>query len=281
MSERLIEASFDSGEVVIGRHADVAIELPFAAVSGRHARLSRDERGFAVEDLGSTNGTWLAGRRLLPHKSESLAVGETIGIAGVEIVFEGERQEDLFDPALDSTATLARRLVHDIFYACPPAEIPRVVVLDGPERGRELVLAAHGRVFLLGRGANCDLALPDDDISREHAALERSVDGIVVRDLASKNGVEVGGERISGQCRLRDGEIIRIGETELRVSDPEDRYLRRMEEAVGEVEAGVASQGPRSPQRPSPMPWVAAIIATTVLLLVLGLVLALVFGALN
>jgi pSer/pThr/pTyr-binding forkhead associated (FHA) protein len=123
--------------------------------------------------------------------------------------------------------------------------------------------------------------LPDDDISREHAALERSVDGIVVRDLASKNGVEVGGERISGQRRLRDGEIIRIGETELRVSDPEDRYLRRMEEAVGEVEAGVASQGPRSPQRPSPMPWVAAIIATTVLLLVLGLVLALVFGALN
>jgi predicted component of type VI protein secretion system len=199
-------------------------------------------------------------------------------------------------------------LVHDIFEACPPSECARLLVLTGPAQGRELVLSASGRVFKLGRGEGCDFAIPDEDVSREHAAFERGPGGIVVRDLGSKNGVEVEGEKVAGQRCLRDGEIIRVGETRLRLIDPEDRYLRQMEaaggcqqvaEAAPEGAAGAGNGGadaagslasaadaPPSLEvaasapiaaRPSRLPVIAAAIAATVLLLALGLVLAFAF----
>jgi pSer/pThr/pTyr-binding forkhead associated (FHA) protein len=294
-SERWVDVPFETGEVVIGRHAGATIELPFPVVSGRHARLFRTESGYRVADLGSANGTWLGRRRLAPNVAEAIAVGETIGVAGVDVVFEGEPPGAERRQAPESTATLARRLVHDIFETCPPAECPRLVVLEGPARGRELILAASGRILLLGRGSHCDLALPDDDVSREHAALERNAQGIVVRDLGSKNGVEVEGEKLTGPRHLHDGEIVRVGETRLRVVDPEERYLRQMREADANPKAdypdphlgseptlgvgGSIGHAPTPrPARKSHMPWVVAAIATTVLLSVLVLVLALVFG---
>mgnify|MGYP001768013595 CR=1 FL=1 len=106
------------------------------------------------------------------------------------------------------------------------------------------------------------------------------------------------GERIAGERRLRDGDILRMGETILRFVDPEDRYLRQMEAAEGDAAAGSAAveagagvrpgsaplaasdARPRSlrPYGPSRLPAVASAIAATVLLLALGVVLALAFG---
>jgi pSer/pThr/pTyr-binding forkhead associated (FHA) protein len=277
VNERWVEVPFETGEVVIGRHAGVTIELPFSVVSGRHARLFRSETGYRIEDLGSANGTWLGRRRLTANVSEVVAVGETIGVAGVDVVFEGELLDAQPKLATESTATLARRLVHDIFETCPPAECARLVVLEGPAQGRELVLAASDRAFLLGRGDHCDLALSDDDVSREHAALERSAQGIVVRDLQSKNGVEVEGQKLTGSRTLHDGEIVRVGDTRLRVVDPEERYLRQMQEADGNFKADLEARHFSAPK--SHMPAVGAAVAATVLISLLVLVLALVFGA--
>jgi pSer/pThr/pTyr-binding forkhead associated (FHA) protein len=284
--ERLVEVPFDRGEAVIGRRPDVDIELPFPAVSGQHARFFRDDRGYHLEDLGSANGTLLGQRRLLPHVAEAIAVGEIIDLAGTHLRFEDELPTAGPIPAGEGTATLARRLVHDLFEACPPAECARLVVVSGPAQGRELVLAANGRVFKLGRGDCCDLVLPDDDVSREHAAFERGAEGIVVRDLGSKNGVEVDGHIVDGARCLRDGEIVRVGETRLRVVDPEERYLRQMEESdarpmpVGEAIASpvAPAKDPGSATPASRLPVVAIAIAATALLLALGLVLALAFA---
>jgi hypothetical protein len=51
-----------------------------------------------------------------------------------------------------------------------------------------------------------------------------------VRDLGSKNGVELDGERIVDVARLRDGQLVVVGSTRLRLDDPEDRYLRQMQQ---------------------------------------------------
>jgi predicted component of type VI protein secretion system len=71
-------------------------------------------------------------------------------------------------------------------------------------------------------------------MSREHAEFERRWDGVFVRDLNSKNGVLCMGERLAAEQRLADGDVLRLGQTSFRLEDPEDRYLRQMEE----VEAG-------------------------------------------
>jgi len=48
----------------IGRHAHNTIALPDARVSGVHALLQQTQTDWWIEDLGSTNGTWINGKRI-------------------------------------------------------------------------------------------------------------------------------------------------------------------------------------------------------------------------
>lgn len=234
--ERVVEIEPHESDPVIGRRRGSDIELPFATVSEQHARLARGERGWLLVDQGSANGTFVNGHRLTPLVAQALSVGDVVRLASVEMVFEGEGR-----PAQgaegqggvpESTATLARRLVSDRFGTCRPAVVARLVVMDGPACGRELRLEVVGSRYRVGRGSSCNLVVPDDDISREHAEFERRWDGVFVRDLGSKNGVLLMGEHLAGERRLRDGDVLRVGQTSFRLEDPEDRYLRQMEEAA-------------------------------------------------
>jgi len=71
--------------------------------------------------------------------------------------------------------------------------------------------------FVVGRGADCQLALDDGLVSRRHAAFTIAGDEIFVEDLGSRNGVRVNGERIVGRTRLNDGDRIRIGNQDMAV----------------------------------------------------------------
>ena len=249
--ERLLQIEPHEGDVVIGRRRGHDIELPFADVSEQHARLSRGDRGWLLVDAGSANGSYVNGHRLTPFVAQTLSVGDVLRLASVEMVFEGEglaaQGADRQGVVLESTATLARRLVSDRFGMSRPAEVARLVVTDGPAHGRELRLEVVGCRYRVGRGPGCNLVVPDDDISREHAEFERRWDGVFVRDLGSKNGVLLMGERLVGERRLSDGDVLRVGQTTFRLEDPEDRYLRQMEEvAEGAGQAAKAGAGAES-----------------------------------
>jgi len=70
------------GEVTLGRAPGCGVSIPDTAVSQLHARLFHDDRGFAIEDLGSTNGTWLNRTRVggaVPlRRGDRLQVGSTV-----------------------------------------------------------------------------------------------------------------------------------------------------------------------------------------------------------
>ena len=82
-----------------------------------------------------------------------------------------------------------------------------------------------------------------NELSREHAAFTRGSNGVVVRDLGSKNGVQVNGVTVS-ETRLSDGAVIQMGPIKLQLADPEDRYMRDIE----------AQQDNRVSRPPSPVP---------------------------
>lgn len=73
------------GETVLGRaqHWSYRIESP--TVSRRHARVVLAAGSATIEDLGSTNGTYLNGRRL--SGPAALADGDVIGLGSVRVVF--------------------------------------------------------------------------------------------------------------------------------------------------------------------------------------------------
>jgi pSer/pThr/pTyr-binding forkhead associated (FHA) protein len=73
-------------ELLIGRHADGAGRLADdEEISRSHARISLDRSGFcAIEDLGSTNGTFVNGRRITGP--QTLSVGDTVEVGGTTLV---------------------------------------------------------------------------------------------------------------------------------------------------------------------------------------------------
>ncbi|MGZ4187022.1 MAG: FHA domain-containing protein [Solirubrobacteraceae bacterium] len=73
-------------ELLIGRHAEGAGRLADdEEISRSHARLSLDRTGFcAIEDLGSTNGTYVNGLRI--KGPETLSEGDTIEVGATTLV---------------------------------------------------------------------------------------------------------------------------------------------------------------------------------------------------
>ena len=70
----------------------------------------------------------------------------------------------------------------------------------------------------IGRSADNQIALAGDDFaSGHHARVESARDGVWVIDLGSTNGTFVNGERIDGRHRLREGDVVQVGDTELRL----------------------------------------------------------------
>jgi len=77
-------------------------------------------------------------------------------------------------------------------------------------RGTREQVVLQGPRVVIGRSSRCDLTLADDSISRNHAELILGPDGWTLRDLDSRNGIEVNGRRVS-QRALRDGDQLKIG----------------------------------------------------------------------
>ena len=86
------------------------------------------------------------------------------------------------------------------------------------ERGRDRVVTLTEASYTIGSDAqSADIALDDGTVSRVHAILERVGTTWLVRDLGSRNGTRLNGERLTGQRRLRDGDEILVGRTPARV----------------------------------------------------------------
>jgi pSer/pThr/pTyr-binding forkhead associated (FHA) protein len=68
-------------------------------------------------------------------------------------------------------------------------------------------------------GRSGDNAIPldgDDFASGRHARVENARDGVWIIDLGSTNGTFVNGERVDGRRRLHEGDLVQVGDTELR-----------------------------------------------------------------
>jgi FHA domain len=68
---------------------------------------------------------------------------------------------------------------------------------------------------LVGRSANCQVTLDDPLVSREHARIRIEDASASVEDLGSRNGIQLGGQPITGKTLLTNGDRIRIGTQEL------------------------------------------------------------------
>jgi DNA-binding NtrC family response regulator len=99
----------------------------------------------------------------------------------------------------------------------------RVTVTEGVDRGRTIELA--DRHLLVGRAEACDLQLTDPTVSAMHVELALAEDGVLVRNLGSRNGVQVGVARVE-EAVVEVPTAILLGRTVLGLRPMEDETHR-------------------------------------------------------
>jgi pSer/pThr/pTyr-binding forkhead associated (FHA) protein len=96
-------------------------------------------------------------------------------------------------------------------------ELGRLVVLASPALDEGDVFTFDSHPLTAGRASNNDIPLPDDEYaSSRHARFEPRRDGIWVEDIGSTNGTFVNGIRLTRERKLTPGDVVRVGETDLR-----------------------------------------------------------------
>ena len=93
-------------------------------------------------------------------------------------------------------------------------------VMQGRDKGKRFDL--RGESLTLGRDGTNRIQLNDSEISRRHAELRRTADGLVLSDLASSNGTFVNTDKID-QRLLVNGDRVQIGRTLMLFTDADDR----------------------------------------------------------
>ena len=82
-------------------------------------------------------------------------------------------------------------------------------ITEGSNAGKEI--AVNSSKFLIGRADECNLRHHSDAISRRHCVIIVTDKAVGVRDLKSRNGTVVNGEKIVGDKRLRHGDVLSVG----------------------------------------------------------------------
>jgi pSer/pThr/pTyr-binding forkhead associated (FHA) protein/plasmid stabilization system protein ParE len=98
--------------------------------------------------------------------------------------------------------------------------VAHLIVRDGSLRGRRFEVES-GEITI-GRERTDILVADDGEVSRNHAIVRESNDGVEVEDLGSTNGTFVNELRISEPTRLSSGDIVRVGQTRFDVELTED-----------------------------------------------------------
>jgi hypothetical protein len=99
----------------------------------------------------------------------------------------------------------------------PRARTGSLVVLSSPALKVDSERTLDSTPVTLGRSSDNDLDLGDDDFaSAHHARVEPRRDGVWVEDVGSTNGTFVNGVKVDEPRRLSNGDVIRVGETDLR-----------------------------------------------------------------
>jgi FHA domain len=126
------------------------------------------------------------------------------------------------------TASRDLRLPQESFILAPSAAAGVHASRPSPVTGRLVVVKSadlqdgegfelNSAQLTIGRGNQNDIPIATDEYaSARHARFEPRQDGVWVQDLGSTNGTFLNGTRLDRPRRLAQGDIVRVGETDLR-----------------------------------------------------------------
>jgi pSer/pThr/pTyr-binding forkhead associated (FHA) protein len=202
------EFEISKPEITIGRAQTNDIVLQNSKVSRSHARFDFDAvGGVTVVDLGSTNGIRVNGIQV---DRATLQPGDVVLIGSGQILYKKASDEDEGMTIIDSEADLERTIAESVLPVSINDTRENRLVISTPEKTWEVVLDDTVDALSIGRSANNGVVIDHPSVSRSHAQVIRSQQTFVLKDLNSRNGVWVNGQRLS-EVALEDGVSVRVG----------------------------------------------------------------------
>jgi pSer/pThr/pTyr-binding forkhead associated (FHA) protein len=199
------------GETRIGGTGDDALPFPeLTRVETAAVLLVTAEDAVSLWPSAEGSATVIVNGTPVGLEPVTLNHGAKIDVAGLRLLFGDLRQ-------LGTTERVSSVTDEQI----------GLLAVDGPseptaDSGGRLVAVSSGVVvairdvgFVVGRDPSCDLVIPGREVSRRHAVVRPTIQGYVVTDV-STNGTYVNGLRVDGARVLGMGDVIRIGDEELR-----------------------------------------------------------------
>lgn len=191
-----------NGEIVtIGRGSKNDIIIHDNEISREHCRLVRDADDYLLEDLNSSNGTFVNAQRVT--RPWALTSGCYVEL-GDAIAFEYERLEPSVHTPANETETRLRQP--------KPEAVPEYFSLhmaSGPETGRVYTLAQP--LVKIGRDLTNDIIIQDPEVSRFHARLRRVGSAFQIEDMGSTNGTRLNDVLVTRATALENNDAISLG----------------------------------------------------------------------
>lgn len=229
-----------SGKLLVGRSPSVEVSVPDQQVSSKHAELSQRDGRWVIVDNGSTNGTFIEGKRLaagtvqpltdtLPVRFGPDAAFMFLTAASFLPIFrrmQGRmgKAEGLRPGVLEAETEHA---------GIPVRRLQDALVAErgGKKVGPELFLNCDGmdavrletdKPVIIGRSpGHATMVLAHGEVSRAHAEVLRTERGVTVRDLGSANGTFLCNVRVgSSPVDLPIGKALTVGPFTLTLQGP-------------------------------------------------------------
>jgi pSer/pThr/pTyr-binding forkhead associated (FHA) protein len=200
-----------TGTQVLGRNDSCNYVIRINTISGRHASITVNGQTALLQDLGSTNGTYVQERRI--DQTAQLRDGQRFRLHQLEFEFRAAgRPDEWAGPGATGDNTAMGKAHSPRPLALPAGweavKVPTLYFAQGPKPLGPL--DGPRQTWLIGRGARCNVRIEDSRVSMKHAKLVREGDVWKIMDQVSTNQTWVN-ERLVASAFLQPRDRIGFG----------------------------------------------------------------------
>lgn len=199
--------------IILGRSKqDADFLISSNSVSRKHAKITSNGNAFYLEDMGSSNGITLDGKKLIPFQKVVLHNSSQFSLGEVELRFSGDNQSQY--------AYHGNNNSYDTWLISGFDQNGNTIqhTLNGVAASKDI--NNLNPICTIGRSEDCEFMINDNSVSRRHAIIGIDSYGqLAVADLGSSNGTYVGETKVGRKpTPIRKSQKIKFGSTELWVS---------------------------------------------------------------
>lgn len=174
----------------IGRSPKCQVQINSNTISRCHACIEKQGNNYQIADLGSANGTAVNDQQLPPHQPVVLHHQDWIKVDIFEMQF-----------LITEIDVVPTHLI--------PSDTVEYQEVTGTTSTLTIDFTGKSRL-LIGRHEDNDIVIPYPAVSKFHAVLLRVGSQIYIKDLQSRNGTFVNGQRVTGKKALPQGDLVKI-----------------------------------------------------------------------